>query len=461
MNTESWIRILQQHYPISILTPSLPEGVHKRRPKPKPKDKGPHPKRSAWNVHKFGGSSFENSDSYSFVASLINEFHGKNLVVVSALSGITNHLYSVCRRAKLPEWAQSDEWINLITKISQTIKNRLGSSQSGEKEMRRFAADLIYLSGVLSGMSTASEQDQESIEQMVVGYGEIWSARLMTQTMRDDYGRSAAFLDARDVLVVDQQDLSIDVQWDATREKLKKWFYNCRNCDVLIVTGFIARNLDGLPVTLKRNGSDFSATIFSVLTKANSVTIWKDVDGMYTADPKKHANARFIPEQTFEEAEEASRRGAFVIQADCIAPAKAFNIPIFLRNCFNLSCPGTRIGSPIVDKIEQRGGGRRSVLSEVVLKDEAAMHAESCSECGEDKTRDEVTVDHLMESIERMTQGEESDAVVEETTVSVAKTQASQMEAHQDPLYPSESIATTVNVCAPPTDDMSILEITV
>jgi len=62
---------------------------------------------------------------------------------------------------------------------------------------------------------------------------------------------------------------------------------------------------------------------------------------------KKNPDAQFIPEQTYEEAEEASRRGAFVIQADCIEPAKIFGIPIFLRNCFNLDCPGTRIGNPL------------------------------------------------------------------------------------------------------------------
>jgi len=283
MNSTSWITILQQHYPIDISEKSLHPQKH---PHP-PKEKGPHPKRSAWNVHKFGGSSFENADSYNFVASLINKFDGKNLVVVSALSGITNVLYSVCRRAKLPDWQNSDEWFNLVNKITSTIKRRLGDSPTGLKETQRFAADLFYLSSVLSRISSCNEEDQEHIEQMVVGYGEIWSARLMTQTMRDDYHRAAAFLDAREVLVVDQKGPKIEVAWEPTKERLKKWFYKCRSCDVLIVTGFIARNIDGLPTTLKRNGSDFTATIFSVLTKANSVTIWKDVDGMYTADPKK------------------------------------------------------------------------------------------------------------------------------------------------------------------------------
>jgi len=199
-------------------------------------------------------------------------------------------------------------------------------------------------------MSASSVEDRNAITSVVVGFGEILSARLLTQIMRLDYHRRAVFMDARDVLVVRPiggSDDRIEVCWDVTRNKLKNWWVNRKPCDVLIVTGFIARNLeDDLPVTLKRNGSDFSATIFSALSKAHSVTVWKDVDGMYTADPKKCAYAKFIPYQTFEEAEEASLRGAFVLQKDCIEPARLHNIPIFLRNCFNLSCPGTRIGPP-------------------------------------------------------------------------------------------------------------------
>jgi aspartokinase/homoserine dehydrogenase 1 len=306
-----------------------------------------------WNVHKFGGSTFQNSSCYQFVASLVDKFSGKSLVVVSALTGITDLLYRVCRRAKRSSSEETEplehgeEWRSLVERISGAIKGRLGDSPAGFEEVHRFLADLIYLRGVLSRMPVSSPSDQEAIEQMVVGYGEIWSARLLTQTLRDEFGRSVAFLDARDVLVVDQQETQIQVLWDITKQRLKKWFLQCHWCDVIVVTGFIARDTEDLPTTLKRNGSDFSATIFSVLTKANSCTIWKDVDGMYTADPKKNPNAKFIPIQTFEEAEEASRRGAFVIQADCIAPAREFGIPIFLRNCFNLDCPGTRIGNPL------------------------------------------------------------------------------------------------------------------
>jgi len=306
--------------------------------------------RSGWRVHKFGGSSFADPECYAFVASLINDFEGKNLIVVSAMNGITNLLYAVCERAKQStSFLDSHEWTLLQSRILGVIHLRLGDSLSRVKEVHRFNTDLVYLTNVLKLMANASLGDRELITSTVVGYGEIWSARLLTQIMRLDHRRSAAFMDARDVLVVDPSgpDGLIDVCWDQTRAKLKKWFENRKCCDVLVVTGFIARTLgDDLPTTLKRNGSDFSATIFSVLAKAHSVTVWKDVDGMYTADPKKNPDAVFIPYQTFEQAEEASLRGAFVLQKDCIEPARQHNIPIFLRNCFNLSCPGTRIGPP-------------------------------------------------------------------------------------------------------------------
>jgi len=305
--------------------------------------------RSGWRVHKFGGSSFADPECYAFVAGLINSFDGKNLIVVSAMNGITNLLYSICERAKEEDvsFTESKEWSLLQSRIIGVITLRLGESYSRSKEVARFHTDLVYLTNVLSLMLSASLADRELITSTVVGYGEIWSARLLTQIMRLDHYRSAAFMDARDVLVVDPtgDEGQIDVCWSETRAKLKKWFINRKRCDVLVVTGFIARTLgDDLPTTLKRNGSDFSATIFSVLAKAHSVTVWKDVDGMYTADPKKNPDAIFIPYQTFQEAEEASLRGAFVLQKDCIEPARLANIPIFLRNCFNLSCPGTRIG---------------------------------------------------------------------------------------------------------------------
>lgn len=336
--------------------------------------------RSGWRVHKFGGSSFADPECYAFVAGLINDFEGKNLIVVSAMNGITNLLYAVCERAKQStSFSESHEWTLLHSRITGVITLRLSDSVLRTKELQRFNTDLVYVKNVLTLMTGASLADRELITSTIVGYGEIWSARLLTQIMRLDHHRSACFMDARDVLVVDPDpDGYIQVCWDVTRAKLKTWFQNRKRCDVLVVTGFIARTLDDdLPTTLKRNGSDFSATIFSALAKAHSVTVWKDVDGMYTADPKKNPDAVFIPYQTFEEAEEASLRGAFVLQKDCIEPARKHNIPIFLRNCFNLSCPGTRIGPP-----EDLHASNRQSDDEIFFLEESVPSQSWCEDIG-------------------------------------------------------------------------------
>jgi len=268
---------------------------------PRPKDRGTKRPcarvkgaRSGWQVHKFGGSSFTSPECYSFVGGLIDSFPGKNLIVVSALSGITNLLYSICTNAVVGSVLDSQEWKTLEFRISEAIISRLANTIAREKELQRLNNDLLYLASLLSFLPTASLKDRHAITSVVVGYGEIFSARLLTQIMRLEFQRSAAFMDARDVLVVQPlPDDAIEVCWHETRAKLKNWWINRKQCDVLIVTGFIARDVeDDLPVTLKRNGSDFSATIFSVLSKARSVTVWKDVDGMYTADPKKISGCR-------------------------------------------------------------------------------------------------------------------------------------------------------------------------
>jgi len=109
---------------------------------------------------------------------------------------------------------------------------------------------------------------------------------------------------------------------------------------------------------------------------------------------KKNSDAKFIATQTFEEAEEASRHGAFVIQADCIEPAKLFNIPIFLRNCFNLACPGTRIGSPlpVLVKTEEEEEGK--VVDHLMESDPPLQSVETCALCSDDG----VTVPHRSSS---------------------------------------------------------------
>ena len=94
-------------------------------------------------------------------------------------------------------------------------------------------------------------------------------------------------MDAREVLIVNPTSTNqVDPDFDASNERLNAW-YNRNPQDTIIITGFIASTPDNVPTTLKRDGSDFSAAIFGALFQAKQVTIWTDVDGVYSADPRK------------------------------------------------------------------------------------------------------------------------------------------------------------------------------
>jgi aspartokinase len=135
--------------------------------------------RSGWHVHKFGGSTFADPECYSFVANLVDSFPGKNLIVVSAMSGITNLLYSLCARAEEGNFVDSEEWALLKKRISEAINAKLGNSVYATKELQRFAQDLFYLSKVLNLLPSASREDIDAITSVVVGYGEIFFRSLI------------------------------------------------------------------------------------------------------------------------------------------------------------------------------------------------------------------------------------------------------------------------------------------
>jgi aspartokinase/homoserine dehydrogenase 1 len=110
-----------------------------------------------------------------------------------------------------------------------------------------------------------------------------------------------------------------------------------------VITGFLASSHIGIPTTLKRNGSDFSGAIIANLFDATELTIWTDVDGIYSADPRTVLSAKMLSSMSYKEAAELAYFGAKVIHPQTMAPCVVKSIPIILRNTFNINCPGTLI----------------------------------------------------------------------------------------------------------------------
>jgi bifunctional aspartokinase / homoserine dehydrogenase 1 len=183
----------------------------------------------------------------------------------------------------------------------------------------------------------------EQTTELVSGYGELWSAQVLDALLRSQ-GRESAWLDARQVLVVGSDASGAVVDWEATRVRCAAWLAGC-TAPAVVITGFIASTASGIPTTLKRNGSDFSASIFGALLDAREVTIWTDVDGVLSADPRLVPEAVVVGSMSYDEATELAYFGAKVVHPGTMAPVISRDIPIWIRNTFRPGQPGTRIGS--------------------------------------------------------------------------------------------------------------------
>jgi bifunctional aspartokinase / homoserine dehydrogenase 1 len=175
------------------------------------------------------------------------------------------------------------------------------------------------------------------IEELVSGYGELWSTQILTQLLGDD---QFTYLDARKLIVVDETYVNGAICWDQCHENLQKLDFSTPH---FVMTGYVASNTDGVATTLQRDGSDYSAAILGRLVSATAITIWTDVDGVLSADPRRVPLAQVVPEVSFNEAMELAYFGAKVIHPKTMQPAISANIPIYIRNTFNPVLPGSRI----------------------------------------------------------------------------------------------------------------------
>ena len=163
------------------------------------------------------------------------------------------------------------------------------------------------------------------------------------------------YVDARRVITIDEEAIQDGaVVWETSEEKFRHVFQEeeAKLGDALpstalhfIITGYVAINTDGVAVTLKRDGSDYSAAIMGKILRANSITIWTDVDGVLSADPRRVPLANVLPEVSYDEAMELAYFGAKVIHPKTMQPAISCDpqIPIYIRNTFSMISPGTRI----------------------------------------------------------------------------------------------------------------------
>jgi aspartokinase/homoserine dehydrogenase 1 len=287
--------------------------------------------KNSCSIHKFGGSSLANAERFIVIKALLE---GDEIIVVSAIHGATSLLQAMLDEAK--------NSLNYRQALEELEENHLMVIRELSLEgniIRVIKADILKIQDILYAIYLTGSYSKE-IQNLVLGYGELWSAMILTEYLGKE--NKVAFLDASKVLFIYEKEGIIGIDWKKSKKALDNYLQSI-DFNQLVITGFIASTLESQRTTLGRNGSDFSAAIFANLFKARSLTIWTDVDGIYTADPNLVREAFVIESLSYQEALELAYFGAKVLHPMTIAPVVEQQIPIYIKNSFNPQKKGTCI----------------------------------------------------------------------------------------------------------------------
>ncbi|HEU4930547.1 MAG TPA: bifunctional aspartate kinase/homoserine dehydrogenase I, partial [Pyrinomonadaceae bacterium] len=298
-----------------------------------------------WIVHKFGGTSVADAERYRAAAEIVlpHASDERVAVVVSAMSGVTNDLIQSVELAASRNESYLTKLQELQTRHLETIDKLSLATAQTETLRETIVSDFKAVEEVLRGV-WITRIPSERIMEFVAGHGELWSAQMLHAYLEAN-GHSSTWLDARTVLIVEPDSNTVAIDWKLSQQNVDVWQTDHVDANFVVITGYVAATHDGSATTLKRNGSDLSASVFAALLNAGSVTIWTDVDGVFSADPRRVPDAIVIPELSYQEAAELAYFGAKVIHPNTMAPAIAKNITVWIKNSFKPEAPGTRISA--------------------------------------------------------------------------------------------------------------------
>ena len=272
----------------------------------------------------------------------------ETVVVVSAMSGVTNQLIEAASQAATAKQDRAaaasiaDIFENLRQQhhgaIESLIRSRARRSRvAGEIDRLLSEGEALCRSTMQRGEVTPAQRDAIS------SLGERLSAPLLATALVDS-GVASESLSATELIQTDGCHGAAEPETEATRRKCEAVLRPLLQRGVIpVVTGFIGTTAEGALTTLGRGGSDYSATILAAAVAADEVTIWTDVDGMMTADPRLVPEAATISEISYQEAAEMAHFGANVLHPKTLEPVTECGIPLWIRNTFAPEREGTRI----------------------------------------------------------------------------------------------------------------------
>jgi aspartokinase/homoserine dehydrogenase 1 len=296
-------------------------------------------KRNDLVIHKFGGSSLTDSRCIQQLITQCLDPH--SVIVVSAMGNSTALLQQALNHAAQGE--NNPAALDAIIKIPMDVANTLLDQVNAQTLQQTIEKDQQHILSILKTIAFTKHYDK-NLQDVVLGFGEIWSAKLLTAALQQD-GRQASYLDAATVLFTEDQRDNVTIDWEKSREQLQQFMQTHQNCDVIVATGFLASDHQGHRTTLGANSSDYSAVIFATLFHSKTLTIWTDVDGVMSADPAQVPAAFVLSHISYKEALELAYFGASVIHPLTLPIAMQHQITIHIKNTFQPKAAGTCISA--------------------------------------------------------------------------------------------------------------------
>jgi bifunctional aspartokinase / homoserine dehydrogenase 1 len=284
-------------------------------------------------------------------------------VVVSAMSKVTDMLLDTLRHAEVGDRASVDQSLRkLLDRHTEACEQLLSGPhrQIADEAVRSLLAEF---SRIANGMLMLGTCPPRSVDE-AVSIGERLSSALLAQFLEAS-GVSGRAINAAEIVITDAVFGNASPHMEQTRSRCEQRLIPLLEAGVVpIVTGFNGATAEGLPTTLGRGGSDFSASILAAGLDASELWIWTDVDGIMSADPRLVSEVAVLDEVTYAEAAELAYNGAKVLHPRTLAPLVEKKIPVWSKNSFAPEKPGTKI----VDQLKGPKGVRAvTSMSNVAL----------------------------------------------------------------------------------------------
>ena len=291
-------------------------------------------------VFKFGGASLKDAAGLHNVASILQRYAGEQLVIVVSAMGKTTNALEAVLAAHVQQNGQAQTLYDALKEKHYGMMRELFDPQD-----EVFAAvNDVFVEGEWV-LEEAPSDNYDYMYDQFVCVGELVSSKITAAFLRKS-GLPTAWLDARDVVATDNMYREGWVVWEKTKANAQKIVPALLEKGGFVLTqGFIGSTSENFTTTLGREGSDYSAAIFSHCLDAESMSIWKDVPGVLNADPRLFEHVIKLDRLSYREAIEMTYYGASVIHPKTIKPLQNKNIPLFVKSFLDPDAPGTEISS--------------------------------------------------------------------------------------------------------------------